>query len=142
MRHQYEKTALTRMERFCKERHLPLELIPVDGKTIADAGRNFESGAEKLARSLPDGTLLVTHNIHSDRFDSGELLDPEQYPGLDFMTQSLPHDRCRIKYMKRDFSDMQQAIVKFIETPDTERHQIIDYKDQIIDPANRAGGKK
>lgn len=142
MLHQYEKTALASMERFCGERHLPLELIPVDGKTIAEAGRNFESGAEKIARSLPDGTLLVSHNIHSDRFDSGELLDREQFPGLDFMTQSLVHDRCGIKYVKRDFSDMEQAIVKFIKNPDTERHQIIDYKYQIIDPANRAGGKK
>lgn len=142
MQHRYEKSALACMERFCGERHLPLELIPVKGKNIAEAGRNFEAGAGKIARSLPEGTLLVTHNIHSDRFDSGELLDRKQYPGLDFMTQSLQHDRCRIKYVKRDFSDMQQMIVKFIENPDTARHQIIDYKYQIIDPANRAGGKK
>ncbi len=139
---QYEKRAFEQLKQYCAARHLPLDLIPVEGASIAEAGRNFEAGAGEIADSLPDGTLLVAHNIHSDRFDSGELLDREQYPGLDLMTQSLPHDRCRIKYVKRDFSELQQAIVRFIENPDTERHQIVDYQYQIIDPASRAGGKQ
>ena len=142
VRHRYEKIAFERLDQFCKTRKLPLELIPVDGRTIGEAGRIFEERAEQIAGSLPAGALLVTHNIHSDRFDSGELLRPEQYPGIDFLTQSLPHDRCRIKYVQRNFSEMQQTIVKFIEDPETAKHQIVDYQYQIIDPLNRAGGKQ
>ena len=142
VRHRYEKIAFERLEEFCSAEKLPLELIPVDGRTIGEAGRNFEERAGQIADSLPDGALLVTHNIHSDRFDSGELLKPDQYPGIDFLTQSLPHDRCRIKYVQRDFSEMQQTIVKFIEDPETAKHQIVDYQYKIIDPLNRAGGKQ
>ena len=142
VRLRYEKIAFERLDQFCKTRKLPLELIPVDGRTIGEAGRNFEERAGQIAGSLPSGALLVTHNIHSDRFDSGELLRPERYPGIDFLTQSLPHDRCRIKYVQRDFSEMQRTIVKFIEDPETVKHQIVDYQYKIIDPENRAGGKQ
>ena len=133
-RHRYEKIAFERLEQFCSAEKLPLELIPVEGRTIREAGDNFEAMAGEIAAALPEGAILVTHNIHSDRFDSGELLSREQARGLDLLTQTLPHDRCRIKYIRRNFTEMRQAIVKCVEDPGTEKHQIVDYQYQIIDP--------
>ena len=141
-RHQYEKNALEEMKRLAAERKLPLKLVPVDGRNIGEACRNFESMVPGLACSLPPGSLLAAHNVHSERFDAGVLLSPEQYPGLDFLTHALYRDSCRIKYVKRDFSEMQRTIVKFIENPGTEKHITVDYKYEITDPAIRAGEKK
>ncbi|MBO4631603.1 MAG: GntR family transcriptional regulator [Lentisphaeria bacterium] len=138
----YEKIAFEQLKHFCSVRQLPLNLIPVEGQTIREVCRVFEERAGSIADSLPSGALLAAHNIHSDRFDSGLLLRPEQYPGLDFLTQTLYDEKCRIKYVKRDFSDMQRTIIRFIENRETEKHVTVDYKYEIIDPENRAGGKK
>lgn len=139
-RHRYGKTEMRELANFAAEHGLALELIPVEGKNISEAGGNFESRAAGIAAALPSGTLLTAHNLHSDRFDSGELLNPEEYPGLDFLTLSLPHDQCRINYVKRNFTSMQRAIVKLIENPETERHVTVDYQYQIITPEIRKKG--
>ena len=132
-RHRYEKNAFRRLTAFCTAHNLPLELIPISGCTIRETADNFEAVASEFAGTLPPGTLRATHNIHSEKFNSGELLPPEKFPGLDFLTQSLYHDGCRIKYVKRNLSDLQHAIIDFIENPDTEKHLVVNCHYRIIE---------
>lgn len=138
-KHRYEAEALQKLRDFCAENRLPLEEIPIHGRRIRETAENFETSAADFAGSLPEGTLLAVHNIHSEKFNSGELLPPEKYPGLDFLTQSVYHDGCRVKYVKRDFTQMQKTIVDFIENPETERHVTVKCKYRIMDPALGAG---
>lgn len=139
LRHRYEQEAFRQLRGFCAANRLALEEIPVSGRQIRETAENFERSAAALAGSLPKGTLLAVHNIHSEKFDSGELLPPEKYPGLDFLTESVHHDGRRIKYIERDFSALQDVIVKFIEDPETERHATVKIKYQIKDPGTGAG---
>ena len=134
VRHRYERQALEKLERFAAEHSLALQVIPVAGRNIEEACRNFERQAPAVARRLEPGTLLAAHNLHSAAFDAGELLRARDYPGLDFLTLSLPHDRCRIKYVGRDFTAMRRAIVNFLEKNDTANHITVDYRYRIIDP--------
>lgn len=139
LKHRYEQEAFRKLREFCATNRLALEEIPISGRRIRETAENFEKSAAALADSLPNGTLLAAHNIHSEKFISGELLPLEKYPGLDFLTESIHHDGCRIKYIERDFSAMQNAIVKFIEKPETEQHITIKIKYQIMDPGTGAG---
>ena len=140
--HLYEKTAMRELTRFAAEHGLALELFPVEGNNIDEVCGNFESKADGIAAALPPGALMCAYNLHSVRFDSGELLNPENYPGVDFLTLSLPHDACRIKYVKRNLTVMRQTIIKEIENPGTERHITVDYQYSIINPDNRMKGSK
>jgi hypothetical protein len=141
-RHLYEKTAMRNLTRFAAGHGLALNLFPVEGKNIDEVCGNFESQAAGIAAALPPGSLMCAYNLHSDRFDSGELLKPENYPGVDFLTLSLPHDACRIKYAGRDLNSMRQTILKEIENPSAERHITVDYQYTIINPADRMKGSK
>jgi len=130
-RHHYEQTALQSLRQYARKHRLELRLIPVEGGNIQEAAANFEKIAPKTASSLPPGTLLAAHNIHSDRFDSGTLLPENLFRRLDCLTMTLPHENCRILHVHRDFSDLKQRIAEFIENPDTEKHVIADFKYQI-----------
>ena len=140
--HRYEKESFRKLRDFCATNHLPLEEIPISGSSIRETAEQFEKSAADFAGSLPRGTLLALHNIHSEKFNSGELLPPEKYPGLDFLTQSVYHDGCRVKYVKRDFTNIQDIIMKFIGNPETERHVTVKCKYQIMDPVNGEGADR
>ena len=141
-KHHYEEEAFRKLRDFCAVNRLALEEIPISGSSILESAENFETSAADLAGSLPQGTLLALHNIHSEKFNSGELLPPEKYPGLDLLTQSVYHDGCRVKYVKRDYTDMQNVIMEFIENPETERHVTVKCNYQIMDPAIGEGAER
>ena len=138
-RRRYEQNSFAQLERFAARRKLPLRTIPIPGENIHEVGLNFEAMAETIGNTLASGVLLAAHNIHSNRFDSGELFPAGKYPGLEQLTLTLPGEDCQIRYVKRDFSLLQRKIVEFIEKQDTEKHVIMDLKYQIMNPKTRMG---
>ena len=128
------------MQEYAAAHQLELRLFPVPGADIRETAANFEKAAPEIVRSLPPKTLLAAHNIHSDRFDAGELLPVELTGKVDLLTSALPHEGCRIHYVHRDFSDLKRRIVEFIEDPDAGKHVITDFKYQIVTPSK--GGKR
>ena len=135
--HRYEKLAMEEMLKYCAEKSLPVRLVPYSGKTIAEAQKKFDWDFPALARSFASGSLIVTQNIHSVMFESGELLPMEQYEGLDFLTLTLPKGNCKIKYVMRDFTDFQNTVIDYIEhikdNSEKYRHIIVDYHYKICE---------
>ena len=139
-RHRYEQENLRKLQAYAAAHQLELQLIPVPGSDIRETAANFEKAVPEIFRSLPAKTLLAAHNIHSDRFDAGELLPAGLIGKVDMLTSTLPHEGCQIHYVHRDFSDLKRRIVEFIENPDAGKHVITDFKYQIITPSK--GGKR
>lgn len=116
LRHRYEKNSFEKLTAYLEENKMPLKLYPVTGRNIEEVRRNFNQTAPQIMAELSPGTLLAAHNIHSDEFDNRTLLPEEKYKGIDLITLTIPTAGCRIKSMSRDYSDMQQQIIRCIDS--------------------------
>ncbi len=136
-RYRYEKAAMEAMLNCLAENSLPVRLVPYSGENIAEVQENFDRHFPALASSFAPGSLIVTQNIHSEKFESGELLPPEKFPALDFLTLTLPKGVCRIKHVTRDFRDFQNTVIDYIEhckdNSGKYRHAIADYHYKVCE---------
>ena len=125
------------MEAFLKRHYLPLRRVSIPGTDIRTASGNLHSILPALAPSLPPGTLLALHGIHSAEFESGVLLPKKVFPGIDLLTMTLPEPDCRIKSIFRDYTDFQHTVVDFIENIrnplEKYRHITINYHYKVVE---------
>ncbi len=133
--HLYERNNLRALSDFAKRKELALRMIPVPGKDIGEVGKNFERMAPKLAESIPAGALLAAHNLHSDRFDSGELFPKARFHQL---TLSIPRSFCGIPSVRRDYSELRSTLLSMIadcgKPLSGSRHVTVDYHYQVSYP--------
>ena len=133
----YEQQALLKMEAFLKRHSLPLRRVSIPGTDIRTASGNLHSILPSLAPSLPPGTLLALHGIHSAEFETGTLLTKKDFPGIDLLTMTLPEPDCRIKSIFRDYTDFQHTVVDFIENvrnpSEKFRHATINYHYKVVE---------
>ena len=116
LRHRYEKNSFEKLTAYLEENKMPLKLYPVTGRNIEEVRRNFNQTAPQIIAELSPGTLLAAHNIHSDEFDNRMLLPEEKWKEIDLITLTIPTAGCRIKSMSRDYRDMQQQIIRCIDS--------------------------
>lgn len=136
-KHRYEKLAMEKMAKYLEKHSLPLRLVPYSGETISEVRDKFDLNFPSLASSFVPGSLIITQNIHSEQFESGELLPFEGCQGVDLLTLTIPKSICKIKYISRNFTDFQNTVIDYIEHikehSESYRHTIVDYHYQVCE---------
>ena len=113
---EYGKRAMHKLTGVLNAGNMPFEIQLFSGKNMSEVRDQFENIFPEKAQILPDNTAVITWNIHSGRFASGELFSGIQHPRLHLICTEPHPVKPPVIRIGRDHSEFNKILLKMIES--------------------------